>query len=132
MKIRDNLTGHILRVISAHDGINYKEIARRVNRTENITSGILSMLKRQGKVTNRDALWYTTVIVKPKNKHVGEMKVGILKRLLEKYNDDFDVVVSIRREEDEDMCAFSLHDNIGEGWIPSGVVELTAKEMIMG
>ncbi len=51
------------------------------------------------------------------------MTVKELRDKLRKYSDDYLIVVTVK-EDDRECTTYNVADDIGEGWLPSGVIEL--------
>ena len=56
-----NKTNEVLNIVCNESGVSCSDVCTRMNDKRNVTSGILSTLKRQGRVYNEDGLWYARI-----------------------------------------------------------------------
>ena len=63
---------------------------------------------------------------------VPQLTVGEMRKLLEKYDESVIVLMTVTDEESGEQHAFDILPEIGEGWLPSGAIELFQGEFVSG
>ena len=58
------------------------------------------------------------------------MKVEKLRELLQKYDGETEVIITCK--DNDEWWGYSLKDEIGEGGIPSNIIELFCDEQVVG